>query len=348
MRRSRSGVCLAALVLSTACDVPTSLPIYQTTWSIPVTSTTISVNSLLPANQVTATADNAAFRVTLSPSSATITRSLNQDCSACVIANGQSVPKPAFVGGGATNFALPSNVSNATLVNDTLTVTVSNGFNFDPLRPSASARGYLILTVQNSGTSVGRDSIDGANTPLPASGTLVRKIPLSGTVSSAGGLQVVMQLNSPIGDPVMIDASRTISVSGSTGTVLVSSAKVNLANQNVSAAPTTLGLSGVDSTISRRTGGATLQMTVTNPFNVSGNLNVTFTGQSSITKSIPLAGGTTTPSMTFTQDEIRSLLGQTVTVTIAGTVNGSNVTLTPGQTATVASRLLLTLNVGGN
>lgn len=348
MRRSRSGVCLAALVLSTACDVPTSLPIYQTTWSIPVTSTTISVNSLLPVNQVTATPDNAAFLVTLSPSSATITRSLTQDCSACVISNGLSVPKPAFLGGGTTNLAFPSNVSNATLVNDTLTVTVTNGFNFDPLRPSATARGYLILTVQNGGANVGRDSIDGAITPLPASGTLVRKIPLAGTVSSAGGLQVAMQLNSPIGDPVTIDASRTISVSGSTGAVRVSSAKVNLANQNVSAAPTTLGLSGVDSTISRRTGGATLQMTVTNPFNVSGNLNVTLTGQSAITKSIPLAGGTTTPSMTFTQDEIRSLLGQTVTVTIAGTVNGSNVTLTPGQTATVASRLVLTLNVGGN
>lgn len=348
MRRSPTGLSLVALALVLACDVPTSLPIYQTTWSVPVKSTTISVNSLLPASQITAAPDNSTFQVTLAPSSATITRSLNQDCSACAIANGLSIPKPPFVGGGATNFTFPTNVSSATLVHDTLTVTITNGFNFDPLRPSASARGYLILAVQNGGNTVGRDSIDGNTTPLPASGTLVRKVPLSGTISTSGGLQVAMQINSPAGDPVTIDASRTITVSGSTGLVFVSSATVNLTSQSVSAAPSSLNLSGMDSSITNRTGGATLQMTVTNPFNVTGNLNVTFTGQSQIAKTIPLSGGTTTPSVTFTQSEIRSLLGQNVTVAIGGIVSGSNVTVTPGQTVSVSSRLVLTLNVGGN
>ncbi|MGH7618768.1 MAG: hypothetical protein ACREPM_16225 [Gemmatimonadaceae bacterium] len=348
MRRSRVGLCLLALALSAACDVPTALPIYSTVWSVPVKSTTISVNSLLPANQVTATADNSAFQVMLSPSSASITRSLNQDCAACAIANGLSIPKPAFTGTGSANFAFPNTVANATLVRDTLTVTINNGFNFDPLRPSASARGYLILTVQSGGTVVGRDSIDGATTPLPASGMLVRKVPLSGAVSSGGGLQVGMTLNSPAGDPVVIDAARTITVSGSAGQVFVSSAQVNLANQTISAAPSAINLGGVDSSITNRAGGATLEMTVTNPFSVTGNLNITFSGRSQISKTMQLAGGTTSPTVTFSQSEIRSLLGQDVTMTIGGTVNGSNVTVMPGQTVTVSSRLVLTLNVGGN
>ncbi len=347
MRCSGPGLYLGVLVLSAGCDVPTALPIYETTWSVPAKTTTISVNSLLPSNQVTVTADNSAFQVTLSPSTTTITRSLDQDCSPCVASNGLSVPKPSFSGGGSSTLGFPSTVAGATLVNDTLTVTISNGYNFDPLRPSANARGHLILTVQNGTAIVGRDSVDGATAALPASGTLIRKIPLAGTVSAAGGLQVSTQLSSPAGDPVVMDASRTISVSGSAGSVLVSSAQVNLSNQDVAATPSTIDLGGLDSSITRRVNGATLEMTVTNPFDVSGTLDITLTGASPITKSIVLTDGMTKPSMTFTQDEIQNLLGHTVTMTVAGTVSGSNVAVRPGQTVSVASRLVFTLNVGG-
>lgn len=347
MRRSRPGFYLGLLVLSAGCDVPIALPIYETSWSVPAKTTTISVNALLPANQVTATADNSAFQVTLSPSTTTITWSLQQDCSVCVAGNGLSIPKPPFSGVGTASLSFPSTIANATLLHDTLTVTISNGFNFDPLRPSASARGYLTLTVKNGATVVGRDSADGATTALPPSGTLIRKVPLSGTVSAAGGLQVSMQLSSPAGDPVMMDASRTISVSGSTGPVFVSAVQVNLANQSVTAAPSTIDLGGVDSSITKRVSGATLDMTVTNPFNVSGTLLITLTGASPITKSIVLDGSLTKPSLAFTQGEIQELLGHNVTMTVAGTVGGSNVAVQPGQAVSVASRLVLTLNVGG-
>lgn len=347
MRCSRTGLYLGALVLFAGCDIPTALPIYETSWSVPAKTTTISVNSFLPANQVVATADNSAFLVTLSPSSTTITRSLRQDCSLCAAANGLSMPKPPFSGGGSASFGFPGNLAGATLLHDTLTVTISNGFNFDPLRPGAGAYGYLILSVLNGPTVVGRDSADGATTGLPASGTLVRKIPLSGSLSAASGLQVSMQINSPTGDPIVIDASRSISVTGSTGPVLVSSARVNLINQNVTASPSTIDLGGVDSSITRRVSGATLEMTVDNPFDVAGTLDITLHGASPIRKSIVLTAGITKPSMTFSQDEIQDLLGHNIAMTVAGTVSGSNVAVQPGQTVSVSSRLVLTLNVGG-
>jgi hypothetical protein len=156
-----------------------------------------------------------------------------------------------------------------------------------------------------------------------------------------------MQLNSPAGDPVIIDASRSITISGSAGVVYLSTAQVNLANQSISATPSSLNLASVDSSITKGAGAATLELSVSNPFAVSGNLNVTLTGQSPITKSVPLASGSTSPSVTFTESEVRSLLGQNVTMAIVGTVNGSNVSVTPGQTVTVTSRLVLTLTVGG-
>jgi len=347
MPRSRTGLYLGALVLFAGCEIPTALPIYETSWSVPAKATTISVNTFLPGNQVVATSDNSAFLVTLSPSSTTITRTLQQDCSLCVVANGLSVPKPAFSASGSASLGFPSNVAGATLVQDTLTVTISNGFNFDPLRPGAGAHGYLLLTVLNGGMVVGRDSANGANTALPASGTLVRKIPLSGTLTSASGLQVSTQINSPTGDPVLIDASRSISVTGSTGPVLVSSARVNLIDQAVSAAPSAIDLSGVASSITSRASGATLEMTIDNPFDVSGTLDITLHGSTDITKSFVLTAGTTKPSIVFSQDEIRNLLGHNVAMTVAGTVSGSDVALQPGQTMSVSSRLVLTLNVGG-
>jgi hypothetical protein len=228
-----------------------------------------------------------------------------------------------------------------------LTVTITNGFNFDPLRPSASARGYMTLSVQNAGTVVGRDSIDGTVTPLPPSGTMVCKIPLIGTVTASGGLQVGMQVYSPAGDPVTMNASSSITISGSVGALFLSQVQVDLANQSVSARPIAIDLSAIDSAIVRRVGGATLQMTVNNPFNVSGNLVLTFSGQSAISKSIAIAGGTTTPSVTFTESEIQSLLGRNVTIAVAGTVSGSSVAIEPRQSLSVTSRLVLTLDVGG-
>ena len=135
-----------------ACDlpIPTSAPSYDTEWNIPGKSTTISVNTLLPGG-VTATSDNSAFQIAVSPSTSTFTRHLGQDCPACGLANGVTVPKPAFSGGGSENFALPATMSSATLVKDTLRVAVRNGFNFDPIRPSASARGYVVIRVTSGG-----------------------------------------------------------------------------------------------------------------------------------------------------------------------------------------------------
>ena len=51
MYQSRARIGLSALALIAACDVPTSLPNYDTEWNVPAKSTTISVNSLLPGER---------------------------------------------------------------------------------------------------------------------------------------------------------------------------------------------------------------------------------------------------------------------------------------------------------
>lgn len=351
MRHIRAGLSLVALVSLAACDVPTGLPKYDTEWNVPGKSASISVNTFLP-NGVTATPDNSAFQISVTPASTSISRQLGQDCAACALASGQTVPKPAFTGGGSASVALPGNVASATLVRDTLTVTITNGFNFDPIRPSAAAgstRGALSIVVKNGATLVGRDSIDGVTTALPPGSSTVRKIALSGTIDGSSGLTISTVLNSPAGDPVQMNTASSITVSGSIGSFYVSSAKVNLNSQNVTSAPTDLNLSGVGSQVSDHANGGSLLLTVNNPFAVTGALAVKFVGGSQqVAKTISLAGGTTTPTVTFTKQELDALLGHDIQMTFTGVVNGNGVTVQPGQTISVSSRLQISINVGSN
>jgi hypothetical protein len=347
MPQLRAGLSLVALLSLVACDIPTGAPIYDTLWEVPGKNTSISVNTLLPSG-VTLSPDNSAFQVTVSPSSVSINRSLGQDCTLCNALNGQSAPKPAFVGGGSASVAIPSSVTSATLVRDTLTVTLSNGFNFDPLRPSASARGYMVINVKNGVATIGRDSIDGNSTAFPASANLVRKIPLSGTITGANGIQISTSLNSPAGDVIFIDMTRAIGVTGSLGTFSVSAAQVAVANQAVTSGASDLDLKSVDSTITKRVGGGSLLLSVNNPFNVTGNLTVSFAGATiPIQKTVTLSGGASSPTISFTKSEIAAMFGRMISMKLSGNVNGASVTVAPGQVVSVASRLQVALTVGG-
>ncbi|MEP6493152.1 MAG: hypothetical protein ABJF01_10780 [bacterium] len=347
MRFTRAGLGLAALASLTACDVPTSLPNYGTLWNVPAKTTSIAVSSFLPTG-VTAMLDNSAFVVAMSSSSTTIARSLNQDCSPCAAGNGSTMPKPAFTGGSSSSVTVPGNVMSATLLRDTLTVTITNGYNFDPIRPSASARGYLLIGVKSGSVTVGRDSLDGAVETLAAGAVRVRKIPLSGTMNGSSGLQIATTLNSPVGDAVTIDASRLFTVVASSGPMFVSNAMVNLASQTVTSAPSELDLSNIDSTISRHADSGSLLLTVDNPFGATGNLTVSFAGASfPISKSVPLAAGKSAPSIVFSKSEVNALLGHHLSVTFSGAVSGNAITVAPGQVVSVASRLQIGINVGG-
>jgi hypothetical protein len=178
--------------------------------------------------------------------------------------------------------------------------------------------------------------------------TLTRKIALAGTIVGGNGIQVSTSLNSPAGDAVMIDMTRSLNVTGSLGTFFVSAAQVSVSNQSVSSVATALDLTGVDSAITKRVGGGTLVLDVDNPFNVTGSLVVNFAGAATpIQKSVALSGGATTPTVEFTKSEVLAMFGRNIAITFNGNVYGSSVTVAPGQVVSVKSRLRVALTVGG-
>jgi hypothetical protein len=82
---------------------------------------------------------------------------------------------------------------------------------------------------------------------------------------------------------------------------------------------------------------------------VQGSLTATFTapGAAPITKSLALTtAAQQTPAISLTADELRSLLGKSVTLNVSGTVSSPSgtVTLTPTQVLEVNSTFQITLS----
>ena len=342
----RRGVALAATsLLTAACGLPTEIPQVDQTWIVPPSSTTIAVASLLPSG-VGILPDSSAFTLTVSP--VTVTRALSADCASCAAANGTTVPKPAFVATASVSTPLPTDIASATLTGGSLKLDLTNNYNFDPLRPSATAFGYVVITIANGGTIIGRDSLDGATSSFAPGTTHSGFIPIAGTITSASPITVTVTINSPAGDPITIDASRTIVATATPSNLRVASASLTVTNRQISASRV-IDLTGVDDAIITHTTGGAILLDIANPFNVTGTVTVTLAspGVAPVTRTITLASGTSHPSVTLSGDEVRSLFGHVVTVTFSGPVSGSGpVTVTPKQVVTVTSRLELTLHTG--
>lgn len=341
------------LALLAACGLPTEVPkapILDLRWVVPSQTTRITVANLLPSG-VTILPDSSGF--TVSAAIASVTRTLSLDCSACVATNGLIAPKPAFVATPSTTTSVPADISSATLTGGTLQVVFNHNYTFDPLRPSvapASAKGYAVITVSNGTSVIGRDSIDGATTALPANTPLTRSIPLSGTISGSSPVTVSVSLKSPLGDPVLIDASRTMSVTATPTNLKVASANVAVVNRQVNSS-STFDLAGVDSTIINHVQSGSLLLAMVNPFTVTGTLTAKLTpqGGATITKTVALATGSSTARIDFSNAELKSLLGHSVALTYTGAVNSTagTVNVSPKQAVIVTTRLDITLEVGG-
>src|SRR5690242_11836811 len=182
--QSLARLSILLLVVATACDMPTKLPSWDQTWLIPGDSTTVGVSELLPSTgEVSVSTLNGQKVFALNVASpANFTRSLGQVCSACAAANGATVPKPAFTLVDSTSTTLPNNLVAATVIAGGFDYTITNGFSFDPIKPSAAGApyGYFVIRIMNGTTLVGQDSVNGASVAMGKNGaTLQRSVPLN-------------------------------------------------------------------------------------------------------------------------------------------------------------------------
>ncbi len=359
MRRHVAPLVFSAAVLTIACDVPTSVPNWDMTWNFPASSVSIPVTSILP-NGVSLTGSGTAFQANVN--AVTITRTLAQDCPAC--ATGIAAPKPAYSSSVTSSpVSLPAGVTLATLVTDTVYVTMVNRYQFDPINPGAGAAGSMTFVVSSGAATLGTLSIAGPGSSVPANGaTTTVKIPVTGTVSSAG-VSLRVDVNSPQGGTITLSNTAnqqftyTARIGGSAqGPVIASSASVSLTNQPVRPSPTdyTLDFGSADKADS-----ALVFLTLNNPFNVSGTLNVNFLGCTDgkgnffdscsnftvlVSRQVPVASGTTTVTLHFGTPAAKALLNAKQ-ISFGGSVSGTT-PITPRQVVDVSTRFQLTMHTG--
>lgn len=328
----------AACVVLAGCDIPTEPPLIDQRWIIPVDETTLSVDELLPTSVTTVGGD---FDIAVDPVSASET--LGNLCgAACLLLNGLTAPVPAFQGSFSSSRSLPADVASAEVTGGSIDVTITNGFSFDPLANGGAL--VLTLTDDATGAALGTLSLDGATDALPAGGTTVYTVPLSpGTVT--GALRATVDVDVPGGQTAQIDAADQVQVTAAVNELLVGSVTIDVTGTSVSFEDQQLDLEDVDSDIADRILGGTLVLEIENPFavGVDGTIDIGTTS-----KSFSLAGaGSSTVTLTYTGDELRSFIGQPdVTFSGSGVANGTSLTIQPGQQMLIDATLDFTLRIG--
>jgi hypothetical protein len=343
LRRTLSRRLAPALALATlaACEVPTSLPKWDTVWIAPGESTTIPVTSLLPA-QVSSAPGGDAFQFDVAPVS--VEASLGEACPACTTSGVILPTKPEFTLTATASTPLPSDVISVDQASGVVDVTLSHDFSFDPLRPSATARGNLVIEVRSGDATLTRYTIEGASW-APGT-TLTRALPLvSATVSDA--LEITATLYSPEGDGVRMRGDEKVTMTVTPSRLLVGQARVRVADQSIVAEQVELDLADIDEAVLDHQKGGALLLDITNPFDVTGDLALTLTAPGvTITKPVALQAGSSTSRVELTESELGSILGASpVRLRVSGSVSApaGGATVQPSQSVEIASRLEFTI-----
>jgi len=347
-----------------ACDVAALLsdpyPRFEQTWNLPADSTTISVASLLPpsvsiySTPASAPPDSSAFRLNIGLVS--FARRVGDDCAPCQALNGQTTTKPAFIIATGSTTTLPADVVSGSLLGGQVVIQVTNNFSFDPLRVKTGpgAQGHLVLLVRSGSLVVGKDSINGADVAFAPGAVLTRPITLqTGLVTGSIGLDLT--LNSPVGDHnETINANGMLNGAATVPDLRFAQVRVNVVNQTLLSPGTdSIALDGIDPSITDHVVSGGLEMTISNPFAVTGTVSVRFDygtlPSEAISKTLSLPTGVAqVRSVTLDSAEISNLFGQKVGFTVMGGVNSSSpIDVTPKQVVTIANRLILKIRTGG-
>jgi hypothetical protein len=129
--------------------------------------------------------------------------------------------------------------------------------------------------------------------------------------------------------------------------LLVTQARVRVADQPIVAEQVELDLADVDEAVVDHQKGGALLLDITNPFNVTGNLALTLTAPGvTIRKPVALQAGSSTSRVELTESELGSILGASpVHLSASGAVSApaDGATVRPSQSVEISSRLEFTI-----
>mgnify|MGYP006091714967 CR=1 FL=1 len=334
--RTASAAALACF-LFVACEVPTDPPLLKQRWIVPIEEVTLSVDQLLPTG-VTVAGDD--FSVSIDPFNTA--KSLAIICGACVDLNGLTAPAPSFSTLLTASGGLPADVSAAVISSANIEVAVQNGLSFDP----TTGGGSLTITIYDGqdGTTLGEVVVDPATGPMIPGGTLTRTISV-GPSSIGATLFAAVAVVSVGGQVALINTANQITVTTTTTSMLVSAATVNVGSQSVDFDPEPLDVEDIDNQLVDRIQEASLLLDIVNPFGVSVSATIVI-GPTSKALSID-TGATSSTSITYTNSELQSWLGQPgITFSGSGVASGESITVSARDELTIQVTLDATIQIG--
>jgi hypothetical protein len=257
---------------------------------------------------------------------------------------------------------MPTDVLTADIIGGAIDYTLTNGFDFDPLNPGASARGWIRIRVTAGSAVIASDSVSGSALALPSGAVSNRTINFLATPSAPirlnGPVTLVATLFSPDGDSVTINTSEQFSVSASARNITISKVSVNVPSTSFTPQHGTVDLSGLDQATAGKIVGGAVILGIQNPFAVGGSLSLDFKAPNGahVVKGFTLGVGgpgsaPSTIRLGLSQSEVNSLIGQKdVAITITGSVSSPNgaVDVTPMQRMAITTLVEATIATGGN
>lgn len=343
--RMRPAGAFLLLAGVSACDIPTSVPRWDTTWIAPGPEFEMSVAEVLPSG-IEVNDDTSAFVLSIDPVSESFT--LGEMCSLCP-AGSVTAPKPAFTYTVEFDVPLPSEVETVSIESGAIAVALAHGFGFDPLRPGVNAdTGSITIEVRTGATVLATFVIDGRGRAFPPG--QVQNLVLDIFDAEVGDtLTVAVTIESPAGDDATLDTSDELTIDVSSDGLEVSEIVLSLDAEPIEE-ETEFDLDAVDAGGRLKSG--TLLMEIGNPFGVTGTVDLQVIPESgpAITRTVTLTGAATQDvvlSPDFTAADLERIVGGETTIRMVGAVGGDNITVRPNMVMTIAPRLRVTVEVGG-
>lgn len=336
-------------LVSGGCDLPTSLPAWESVWEIPGDSLRMEMSGLLPAG-ITEEGDST---FVVRPPSFVVGAALSDLCAPCAALGGIVLPKPAIQASFQDHGDLPDDVLGVTLRSGSVDFRVSNGLGFDPLRPGGTSRGSLRLVLRShpDGRILADTLLSGADHALPPGGSLVASVTLRPGEVGAGVMGEVV-IDSPAGSPAPIRGTDAFRVEVVPGELRVADARVEARGRALDPTSMDLGGGDIDPAILDRIRDGRFRLDVDNPFGVGADLTVRLEapGVEAIQRDLPVTAGGGASILEYSGDELRRFLGREgARWTVLGIVDpeAGPVLVRPGTAAVVRGSFVITLSVGG-
>ena len=228
MRYALLTVAVVGLGILAACKLPEA-PQWDIGVVLPYTSDTVTVLDFLPsAVSVDTVGVTPVFET--QPQTDSVEFRLGRMCILCQVLNGQTVQVPSFEYIDSLDVLFPPELVTIQVISALLEIRVTNGLNFDPLKPNPDPAnaGYIALVARDIGTGTTIDSvlISGANETMIPGETETFQFGIA-DMEISEGVRIVFHIVSPQdSQTVTIDANLGAKVVVLLGSIQVSGVAV--------------------------------------------------------------------------------------------------------------------------